>query len=100
MPLSSDKVVNKKLTQFFKRTHSVWRYLVEPYLCWPLKGGRESPTYNLVWNPLKVHRSLEGCDVITRVVCSIIRVQERHLGFRRQGVTVDESHERRISSMN
>ena len=100
MILSSDKIVDKQLTQFFERTHSVWRYLTEPHSCWPLKGGREGLTHNLVWNPLKVHCSLENCNMITRVTRFIIRVQGRHLELRRQGMTVDGSHEKGISSMN
>ena len=72
MLLSSNKIVDKQLTQFFERTHSVWRYLAEPHSCWSFKGGREGPTHNFVWNPLKVHCGLEDCDMITRVVHFII----------------------------
>ena len=48
MPLSSNEVVDKQLTQFFEKTHSVLRYLAEPHSCWPFKGGREGPTHNLI----------------------------------------------------
>ena len=41
MPLSSDKIIDKHLTQFFKRTHIVWRYLTESYSYWPFEGSRE-----------------------------------------------------------
>ena len=51
---------------------NVWRYLVEPHSFWSFKGGREGPTHNFVWNPLKVHCSLKGCNMITQVACSII----------------------------
>ena len=34
--------------------------LTEPHSHWSFEGGREGSTHNLVWNPLKVHRSLEG----------------------------------------
>ena len=54
MLLPSDKIVDKQLTQFFKRTYSIRRYLAEPYLCWPFEGGREGPTHNLVRDSLKV----------------------------------------------
>ena len=60
VPLSSDKVVDKQLTQLFERINSVWRYLAKPHLCWPLKGGWEGPAHYLIWNFLKVHCGLEG----------------------------------------
>ena len=72
MPLSPNKIVDKQLTQFFKRIHSVRRYLAELHLCWPFKGCGKDPTYNLIWNPLKVHRSLKGSNMIKRVARSII----------------------------
>ena len=100
MPLSFNKIVDKQLTKFFERTHSVRRYFTEPHLCWSFKGDKEGPTHNFVWNPLKVHCSLEGCDMNTRVSCSIIWVQGRHLKLGRQGMTIDKSHKARISSMN
>ena len=64
MPLSPDKIVDKQLTQFFKRIHSVQRYLVELHSCWPFKGGRKDLTHNFIWNPLKVHCSLKGSNMI------------------------------------
>jgi len=72
MPLSSDKIVDKQLTQFFERTHSIQRYLAKPHSCWPFERDREGPTHNLVWNPLKVHRSLKSSDMIKRITHSII----------------------------
>ena len=60
MSLSSDKIVDKQLTQFFERTHSVGRYLAEPHSCWSFKGCREGPTHNFIKNPLKMHYSLKG----------------------------------------
>ena len=100
VPLSSNKIVNKQLTQFFERTHSIWRYLAKPHSCWPFEGGRECLTHDLVWNPLKVHCSLKSSDMIKRIVHSIIWVQERHLELRRQGMTIDGSREKRVYSMN
>ena len=47
-----------------------------------------------------MHHSLESSNMIERVTCSIIRVQERHLELRRQGVTVDGSCEGGVCSMN
>ena len=100
MPLSPNKIVDKQLTQFFERTHSVRRYLAESHSCWPFKSGRKGPTRNLVRNLLKVHRSLKSSDMIKRFTRSIIWVQGRHLELRRQGMTVDGSHERGVYSMN
>ena len=60
MPLSSEEVVDKQLTQFFKGTHGIRRYLAKPYSCWSFEGSKEGPTHNLVRNPLKMHRSLES----------------------------------------
>ena len=57
MPLSFDKVIDKQLTYFFE-SHSIQRYLAKPH--------------NLVWDLLKVHRSLESSDMIKRVTHSII----------------------------
>ena len=91
MPLPSYKIVDKQLTQFFERTHSVRRYLAEPHSCWSFKGGREGPTHNFVLNPLKVHHSLEDCNMVTQVAHSIIRVQGRHLKLGRQGMTMMEA---------
>ena len=48
MPLSFDKIVDKYLTQFFKRTHSVRRYLTESYSCWPFEGSREDPAQKCI----------------------------------------------------
>ena len=75
MPLSSDKVVDEQLTQLLERTNSVRRYLTKPHSCWPFKGGWEGLTHYLIWNSLKVHCGLEGCNVVTWVACSIIRIQ-------------------------
>ena len=87
MPLSSNKIVDKQLTQFFEKTHNIQRYLTEPHLCWPFEGGREGLAHNLIWDPLKVHRSLESSlessDMIKRVTRSIIWIQGRHLEIRR-----------------
>ena len=47
-----------------------------------------------------MHCGLEGCNVVTQVVCSIIKVQGRHLELGRQGMIVDGSYEGGISSMN
>ena len=96
MPLSSDEVVDKQLTQFFEGTHSIRRYLAEPYLCWSFKGSREGPTHSLVWNPLEMHRRLKSSNMIKRVAHSIIQVQGKHLELQRQEVTVDGSHERGV----
>ena len=74
MPLSSDEIIDKQLTQFFERTHCIRRYLAEPHLHWPFKVGREGSTRNLIWNPLKVHCSLESSNMIERVTCPIIRI--------------------------
>ena len=72
MLLPSDKIFDKQLTQFFERTHSIWRHLAELYSCRPFKGSREGSTRGLVWDPLKVHRSLESSNMIKRVTRSII----------------------------
>lgn len=100
MPLSSDKVVDEQLTQLFKRTNGVWRYFAKPHSCWPLKGSGEGSTHYLIWYSLKVHCGHEGCNVVTWVARSIIRIQGRHLELGRQGMTIDGSYERRMSSMN
>ena len=60
MPLSSDKIIDKHLTQFFERTQRIRRYLVEPYLCWPFEGSREGLTHNLIWTPWR-------CIVVLKV---------------------------------
>ena len=72
MPLSSDKIIDKHLTQLLERTHCVWRYLAKPHSRWSFKDGREGSAYNLVWNPLEVHCSLESSNMIERVTRSII----------------------------
>ena len=72
MLLPSDKIVDKQLTQFFERTHSIWWHLAELYSCQPFKGNREGSTHDLVRDPLKVHRSLESSNMIKRVASSII----------------------------
>ena len=72
MPLTSNEVINRQLTKLLKGTNDVWRYLTKPHSCWSLKGGWEGPTHYLVWNPLKVHRGLEGSNVITWLTRSII----------------------------
>ena len=72
MPLSFVEVFDKQLTQFFKGTHGIWRYLAESYSCWSFEGSREGPAHNLVQNPLKIHRSLESSNMIERVMHSII----------------------------
>ena len=100
MPLSSNKVVDEQLTQLLKRANSVWRYFTKPHPYWPLKGGWEGLTNYHIWNSLKVHCGLEGCNVVTWVAHSIIRIQQRLLELGRQGITIDGSYERGISSMN
>ena len=67
-----------------------------------LNHTRASPlrAHDFVWNPLKMHCSLESCNMITWVTHSIIRVQGRHLELRRQGVAIDGSCERGVYSMN
>ena len=100
MPLSSDEVVDKQLTQFFKEIHGIRRYLVEPYSCWSFEGSKEGFAHNLIRNPLKMHYSLESSNMIKRVTCSIIRVQGRHLELRRQRMTIDRSREMGVYSMN
>ena len=62
MPLSSDKIVDKHLTQFFKRTHSVRRYLTKSYSCWPFEGSREDPAQKCIV-VLKVAIWLKGSCV-------------------------------------
>ena len=99
MPLTSNEVINEQITQLLKRTNGVWRYLTKPHSCKPLKGGWKGPTHYLIWNPLKVHCGLEGYNVITWVMRSIIRIQRRHLKLERQGMTIDGSYERGIGSM-
>ena len=96
MPLSSDEIINKQLTQLFKRTHCVWRDLAEPHLHWSFEGGKEGFTHNLVWNPLKVHCSPESNNMIERVTRSVIQIQGRHLELQRQGVTIDGSREKGV----
>ena len=93
------KLLTNKLLNFSKEL-TVFGGITKPHLCWPFKGGWECPTNYLIWNSLKVHCGLEGCNVVTRVACSIIRVQGRHLKLGRQGMIVDGSYEGRISSMN
>ena len=63
MPLTSNEVIDEQLTQLFKGTNGIWRYLTKAHLCQSLKGGREGPTHYLIQNPLKVHRGLEGSNV-------------------------------------
>ena len=99
MPLSSDEIINKKLTQLFERTHCIRKYLAEPHSHWPFEGSREGSTHNLVWNPLKVHCSLESSNMIERVTRSVIRIQGRHLELWRQRVAVDGSHDRGVCSV-
>ena len=41
IPLSSDEIVDKQLTQFFEGTHGIRRYLAKPYSCWSFKGRWE-----------------------------------------------------------
>ena len=50
-------------------------YFVEPHSHWPSESSREGPTHNLVRNSLKVHGSLESCNMIKGIACSIVRVQ-------------------------
>ena len=100
MPLPFDEIIDKQLTQFFERTHYIWKYLTEPHSCWPFKSGREGSIHNLVWNPLNVHCSLESSNMIERVTRPIIRIQGRHLELWRQGVIADGSCERGDNSVN
>ena len=100
MPFSSNEVINEQLTQLFEITDFVRRDLSEPHSHWSFEGGRKGPTHNLVWNPLKVHRSLKSCNVIKGVTHSIIRIQRRHLELQWQGVTIDGSRERGICIVN
>ena len=100
MPLSSNEIIDKQLTQIFERTHCVRRDLIEPHSRWSFKGGKEGFTHNLIWNPLKVHCSLESSNMIERVTRSIIQIQERHLELRRQRVTIEGSCERGVCSVN
>ena len=73
MSLSSNEVVDEQLTQLLEKTNSIRRYFTEPYPCWPLMGGWEEPTHYLIRNSLKVHYGLDGCNVVTWIVHSIIR---------------------------
>ena len=66
-----------------ERTHRVGRYFIEPHSCRSFKGCREGLTHDFVWNPLKMHCSLESCNMITWVTRSIIQVQGRHLELQR-----------------
>ena len=100
MPLSSDEVVDKQLTQFFKGTHGIRRYLAEPYLCWSFEGSKEGLAHNLIRNPLKMHYSLESSNMIERVTRSIIRIQRRHLKLRRHEVIFDGSCGRGVCLVN
>ena len=72
MPLTSNGIIDKQLTQILEGTNGIQRYLTKPHLCWSLKGGWEGPTHYLVQNSLKMHRGLEGNNVITWVMRSII----------------------------
>ena len=81
MPLTSNEIVNKQLTQLFKRTHRIKGYFAKPYLCRPFEGSKEGSTHNLIWDLLKVHHSLESSNMIKWVTRSIIRIQGRHLEF-------------------
>ena len=48
MPLSSNEIIEKQLTQLFERTHCVKRDLIELHSHWSFEGGREGSTHNLV----------------------------------------------------
>ena len=74
MPLSPDKVVNKHLTQLFKRTYCIRGYFTEPHPRRSFEGGRKGSTHDLVRDPLQMHRSLESGDVVEWIPCSIIRI--------------------------
>ena len=74
MPLTFNEVIDEQLTQLLEGTNSIWRNLTKPHSCWSFKGGWEDPTHYFVQNPLKVHRGLEGGNVITWVKRFIILV--------------------------
>ena len=52
MSLSPNEMHDKVSTQFFEGGDSVGGKVTEPYPRWSLKGSKECPTYNLIWDPL------------------------------------------------
>ena len=48
MPLTSNEVDDKQLTQLLKGTNCIWSYLAKPHSSWPYKGGREGLTHYLI----------------------------------------------------